>query len=781
LRDYSTGRTASRCAAGLLALALVAPWPAPAAAAAADAAREMTALGPLAYRSGSSEPVMLNIDPPLIRVGLTTDSNVVELSASGGFHLVDELTGRDLWKRKHLGLIRVVLQFKSGPPSSRFRVQVASLSDEGRAKELRGRIERETGEVAVVTYDSDRRLYRVRVGAASTRDGVRAAEEKLRAMGFAETWIVEESVGGGRGMKLRLVDEDYEDLVIESRHILAVPATSDGPIQVDGKPYRGAVEVLVAGGARLRAVNVLNMEDYLRGVVPLELGPSVYPEIEALKAQAVAARTYAYANRGQFSSEGFDLCDTPRCQVYGGLKGESDMSDTAVAETRGLILTSGGEPVNALYTATCGGHTEDVKNVFRQEELPYLKGVPCYAEAAVLEAWRKTLVGTPPPPDFSDPSGTALGEASALLAILGVVYPVRMTPESMAEIAGHREIEDAVGRALTLAGKKPPNVSLPSGSYPSVAGLARYLITALGWEEDVGLLLDDQDLSSILGGGLFPLGVTEGRAEAAYLIQQGILPPRLGPRDDYLAPVTRPLLYRVLFRILLRYDALGLRKAIYRGAREDTLILVPEEKELAGLAASIEVRTSAGLVLSREDDEGAVLVGQITLMPGDKITYLKGDDGRVSFIRLKANTKGASDDRFTPVYNWTVRYTRDELEQKISQRANIGSLVDITPTERGVSGRVSALSVTGSRGKFTFRGFGIRSLLGLRENLFVVDRQRGRGGRVESFIFTGKGWGHGVGLCQVGAYGMALRGSRYDEILKHYYTGVEIVPLPPEQ
>jgi stage II sporulation protein D len=85
--------------------------------------------------------------------------------------------------------------------------------------------------------------------------------------------------------------------------------------------------------------------------------------------------------------------------------------------------------------------------------------------------------------------------------------------------------------------------------------------------------------------------------------------------------------------------------------------------------------------------------------------------------------------------------------------------------------------VSGSAGRFTFRGFAIRTLLGIRETLFTVDRQRDADGRVATFVFSGKGWGHGVGLCQVGAFGMALRGARYDEILNHYYTGIRIEPL----
>jgi stage II sporulation protein D len=87
---------------------------------------------------------------------------------------------------------------------------------------------------------------------------------------------------------------------------------------------------------------------------------------------------------------------------------------------------------------------------------------------------------------------------------------------------------------------------------------------------------------------------------------------------------------------------------------------------------------------------------------------------------------------------------------------------------------VTEILIRGSRGDFRMRGFRIRSALKIRETLFVVDRQFGLDGSVQDFIFTGRGWGHGVGLCQVGAYGMALRNERYDRILHHYYTGVKI-------
>ena len=127
-------------------------------------------------------------------------------------------------------------------------------------------------------------------------------------------------------------------------------------------------------------------------------------------------------------------------------------------------------------------------------------------------------------------------------------------------------------------------------------------------------------------------------------------------------------------------------------------------------------------------------------------------------------------------YRWEKRYTHEEMEKRLKSRLDVGRLDDIRATRHGVSRRVVEIRITGSRGSFSIKGFPIRTALGIRENLFTIDRVRDAKGRVESFIFTGKGWGHGVGMCQVGAYGMALRGKSYEEILTHYYTGARLTP-----
>ncbi len=136
------------------------------------------------------------------------------------------------------------------------------------------------------------------------------------------------------------------------------------PVRFNDRPYRGRIEVFTNTRGALTVVNVLGLEDYVKGVVPNELSAGGFPLLEAHKAQAIAARTYALRNRGQFMSQGYDLLPTTRSQVYRGLVSENSLSSRAVDETRGMIATFDGEPINALYTSTCGGRTEDAENIF---------------------------------------------------------------------------------------------------------------------------------------------------------------------------------------------------------------------------------------------------------------------------------------------------------------------------------------------------------------------------------------------------------------------------------
>jgi stage II sporulation protein D len=298
----------------------------------------------------------------------------------------------------------------------------------------------------------------------------------------------------------------------ELERALVEPADASAQLTVDRAPYRGVMEVLPAEESRITVVNVVALEAYLRGVVPNELSPEAFPQLEAQKAQAVAARSYVLAHLGDYSSRGYDVCASAACQVYRGpLPSTRHPTERWRRRAEGRPGAAG-----RSYTSTCGGHTEE---------------------------------------------GTAVSRRRAVPA-----------------------------------------------------------------------------------------------------------------------------------RCRLRDRACARRRSA---------------------------------------------------------------DGR----------------------EWEVRLRPADVARAVARYGSVGRVLDLVPTKVGVSGRVVELRVVGSEGELDLRGQRVRLGLGLRESLFVLHRESAPQGDVERFVFTGKGWGHGVGLCQVGASGMARAGAKFEDILKHYYTGVAVTSL----
>ena len=157
-------------------------------------------------------------------------------------------------------------------------------------------------------------------------------------------------------------------------------------INLNGKRYRGMLTFAI-NDSSLTAVNIVGLEEYLYGVVPAEM-PQSY-EKEALKAQAVAARTYAMTKLGAHTGSGYQLCDTTACQVYNGYSGEADSTTEAVDATAGEIACYDGKPIEAVFSASSGGYTENSENVW-YAAVPYLRAVPEIAEYGD-NTWTKTL------------------------------------------------------------------------------------------------------------------------------------------------------------------------------------------------------------------------------------------------------------------------------------------------------------------------------------------------------------------------------------------------------
>ncbi len=151
---------------------------------------------------------------------------------------------------------------------------------------------------------------------------------------------------------------------------------------LEGRAYRGGVRLLVEGG-RLLLLNLVPLEDYLLGVLPGEM-PEGFP-LEALKAQAVVARTFAVSRLNPRAS--YDLCAEERCQVYLGFSAERERYRVAVAATRGQVLSYGGKAISALYHADSGGMTAGSEEVFGKP-LPYLRPRPDPYAKGPKSLWR---------------------------------------------------------------------------------------------------------------------------------------------------------------------------------------------------------------------------------------------------------------------------------------------------------------------------------------------------------------------------------------------------------
>lgn len=147
------------------------------------------------------------------------------------------------------------------------------------------------------------------------------------------------------------------------------------PLLSNQKKYRGSFLALVSKSTKFNLIDELSVDDYLKGVLPREVIVS-WP-LESLKAQAVASRTYLASHMGRHRKEGFDLCATIHCQVYGGMEGEDPRTNKAVNETAGQILVHGGKPIGAFFHSNCGGQTEQILPVWGTPNRPYLPSVKC--------------------------------------------------------------------------------------------------------------------------------------------------------------------------------------------------------------------------------------------------------------------------------------------------------------------------------------------------------------------------------------------------------------------
>jgi len=673
---------------------------------------------------------------PRIRVGLLSDQNSVSFPRIDGGYFIGSDNGASTLKRG----------FSIAAPLTdtavRYGVQVAAIVDKPSSDALMEKIRTETGQRVDAVFDptaSNGGMYRIVAGDFPDTRAAAPLRADLEKRGYGkDMMVVRRPTDTPFEKKMQLVDDEGDQYLIEGPSMLVMPISAE-TIEIAGKPYRTAARLFINNRGQLNVINELNLEDYLAGVVPAEMGPKVFDELEALKAQAVAARTYAARNIGQFANEGYDICPGPACQAYLGFSGEDKLSTQAVNATKGLIITYDGKPVDALYTATCGGETSDVATMFPYRNEPYLKRVRC------VELEMTSIAGRA---DSGILTETQVN-ARVFAALAGL-------PDTSASWSA-RDVEAAVAAAMRTIGANPPATHPASSRRGDV-------LRFLAVEQYGRVLTLPEDRKYFFAQSADP--EQAAYAAAAFLIKYGLMPAQNIDRVDLNAAMPREELYALLGSWLRKHEALGEVTGKIQAVNGRTIALKAEGK-------LTNITLPPGIPIFRRLGDRYQEYANLPVMIGDRAFVQRGARGPAAVI-VQANYDGASFDRTSSFANWTRSYTADELVESINKRQPIEQLVDLKPITIDASQRIAELQVIAEGGRvIDLKGLPIRWSLNVPDNLFVIEKTKDPNG-ADRYTFFGKGWGHGVGMCQVGAYGMAFRGWTYDRILKYFYTGVGI-------
>ncbi|MEO7658404.1 MAG: SpoIID/LytB domain-containing protein, partial [Pyrinomonadaceae bacterium] len=599
-----------------------------------------------------------------------------------------------------------------------------------------------------------------------------ALSQQLKTAGKSEVRSLIKPTGSNAANVIGPVDPNLREVIVngvsEPAKYSSLKSVAFGsvnerlnPVKLNGKAYRGKIEVFVNAKGSLTVVNVVPLEDYLLGVVPAELG---LPQIEAQKAQAVAARTYAVANIGTFGKQGFDMVPTVSSQVYKGVSIETKMGTQAVNETRGIVATYQGKPITAYYTSTCGGRTEDSENIFDKAE-PYLRGVECSLEGR--RHFEPFLIKTSRvPAKLRDAGNVELARLMSNLATNGFQLSTgQMTDDWFEDVPTESEMSNWLNNLAGKFGKTFPNVNRDTAKPVELARILAGFIYAPGFADT---MLSESDINYQLSFDDAKEVPKDRRADIAVLLRDGyftILP------DQTLKP-NRPFTRAGVLRLIRQiYEKKKWMPANLTGTAKPTtdgkLILKSgrTEKQLI-VRPDVFLFRAFGTIMYP--------VREAALVGGETVEYQLDTAGAVKYIEITPTETPTTAENMSPFVFWNKSLSAGEVQSRLSRYVRgIGTLYDVNVKKTGYSRRAVELEIIGSNGIKTLKGGKIRSALRLNEQLFVIDK-RYSGSSVASYNFTGRGWGHGVGMCQYGAYGLAKMGVKYDEIIKHYYTGVEL-------
>jgi stage II sporulation protein D len=691
------------------------------------------------------------IEKPIIRVRLGVNLSNIKIRSSSGMKIYEV---KSSYKLIADDVDEVRIKGHKEKVSERFIIQVGQAREREEAEAIAQDLRTEIENKVYVSENEENGTFQIKVGDFLTRGAALDFIKILHQIGIKDTWILREEITEKAAKPLWILVNDELKGLNDETVLYFIPSNQQSFLSFKGRNYRG-IFVLKGSSSGLVLVNILNIEDYLKGVVPSEYSPYHFHELEAHKAQAVAARTYAIKNLESSEELGYDLCDTPKSQFYRGMNAEHPFSSQAVEETRGEVVLYRGKLINALYTSTCGGMTENVENVFEGKPSPYLKSTECVYERQ--KEWH--LKGK----NIFLPIKVKRRNISREIAYLiswGIIPP-EQNPAFYSKEGSFKEAVEWIQKAVVLVGKQK-GVLAPENKILNFITLANLIIDALGWQDRVKNLLLEREVDYLLKD--FKELKENDRNNLAYLISAGILP----ASEDMEDPKRRLNRAEIAFyvaQVISNHSDMS-NHGVFKGFDKDKIVM---EKE----SQSIHLTLAPKVFLLKNSEGQHSFPSQLYLLGGEDVRWIE-KEGEVQLLEIITPLMTNTLDRYSALHRWQERKSREKLEREINQYYPIGKLIDIIAQKRGVSGRVIKLLIKGSEGEVVAVGLKIRYVLGLKETFFVIDREYDEEGQVSYFTFTGKGWGHGVGLCQVGAYGMAQAGADYKEILKKYYRGIKI-------
>jgi len=737
---------------------------------------------------------------PVIRIGLTTNASSVSITTTDSSLVAvspDE-------PQKFLATTKVSVSARSyrPPEFDVYHFEIPNIATMTEADNLAKEVREATNEKTLVSLDAKTNTYRVRVG--ERRETVEEANEfkaalsekgfpaeivterivqpstdavalsnQLKTGGKSEVRSLIKPTGSSQPTNTAEINPNLREVIVNGGSATAkfssLKSVAFGsinervtPVRFNGKAYRGRIEVFVNSRGSLTVVNAVSLEDYLLGVVPNELS---LPAIEAQKAQAIAARTYAVANINQFGTQGFDLLPTIRSQVYEGYSSESKMGTQAVTETRGVVATYNGKPINALYTSTCGGRTENSENIFEFNE-PYLRGVECSLEGR--KHFEPFLIKTArQPAKLRDEKNLELVRLMSLLATNGFqLSTAQMSDDWFEETPTQSELSNWLNQLAMRFGKTFPNVNKDSAKPLELTRILAQMIYADAYADT---LLSEADINYQLAFDDAADIPKERRADVAALLRDGFLTlhPDLTLKPN--KPLSRARMLRLVEQIYAKKKWMPVLQTAVTQPSADGKLIVKNGK------TTRELPVRSDVFLFREFGGAFYPVKETALLGGETIAFQTDPTGAVIYLEIKPTTTTVTAERMSSFTNWNVNLSPSAVASRLSRYVRgIGSLYDVRVVRKGFSRRATELEIVGSNGVKSLKGGKIRSALRLNEQLFVINKRYDSSGRAISYSFTGRGWGHGVGMCQYGAYGLAKMGVKYDAIIKHYYTGVDL-------